>query len=214
MKLRKLITKILGAVCLLSILPSSAYATTLVSGYLAGNAGYWFGTYQKGYTFINNKEKDVPISGFTFLDSIASFSGKTPTSLYANWMTNGSTNGYQLTAGKVDFYSGTELILSLAAKPLSGAISMTPAVGVAGDFTLNGLYDVVGGSIANRFTGPLSFNLNYDIGKIYNGADFHFYGGSFSLSSSGGGTAVPEPASSVLLISSLAGIAARRRKKA
>ncbi len=191
---------------------SPAFATTLVDGKIAGSGGFWFADYNKGYTFINNREGAVPLTSLTALDRTV-FGTSTPTSVYLTWMTAaGSTNEREVTNATVTFYRGTELLLGLSAIPNTGHVSMIPGIGARADFSLDGLFSAVSGSLASLIHSPLDVSINYNIGIVHKGVDFHFTDGSIKVERTSESEPVPEPASAVLLLSSLIGLKARNRK--
>lgn len=194
-------------VLLFSIIGATpAFATSLIDATFAGSGGFWFGNFNKGYSFINNIEGPVPFTSYLALDNDF-FGTKRPTSVYMNWMAApGPNNDRELTSSTVNFYSGTELLLSLTALPDIGRISMIPGVGAAAEFNLVGAYSAVNGTFASLITSPLSIGINFSHGLVYNGADFHFTGGRIQVEEE-----LPEPASMVLLMSGLIGISARRK---
>lgn len=198
----------------------TANAVTLVSGKLEHSGGEWI-QYNKGYLYDNLKYTTgvdkISIASFSQLASIVSGANK-PTSVVLNWMHSNIVRGNAtLTSANLELYSGNTLLLSANLGSNAGNISFVNALGVAGNFDLTSNFNVTGGSLftAGLVNGTIFASFNGNVGTIANSKDFHFTDIGFNVYYSGSTpppAQVPEPASSVLLLSSLAGIAARRKK--
>ena len=208
--------------CLLALLSvgvtGTANATsTLVGGSLEGKGGYWF-QMDKGFLFneVGYDQGPVNISSFNFLSAFMTGADQ-PTKISLDFMgdPNGPLIGKTITASTLTIYGLNDEVLLVATlkAPSQGYINLMPAVGEHGNFDLAGLYDVSGGKYFDDglVTGTINLAVNYATGVLANSQDFHFTEGKFAIYYDESST-VPEPTSSVLLISSLAGIAARRKK--
>ncbi len=200
---------------------SSAHATTLVSGKLSDKIGYWykmdFGSIFSGGPGAATYE-GAKITAFDQLASIVTGANK-PTKLDLNFHTGtGPNSKLNVTTAELTLFDANGgLLLKAVIGPngTNGIASLTPGVGVGAQYDFHGNFNVVGGSLftQNLVVGSIFANFNYDIGDYSVKNDFHAHTGSFLISYTPVPPSdIPEPASSVLLLSSLAGFAARRRK--
>jgi len=205
-------------VALLALGTGTANATsTLVGGTLAGKGGYWF-QMNKGFLFneVGSDQGPVNISSFDFLSAFMTGADK-PTKVSLTYMGDASDplSHKDITASTLTIYGLNNEVLLTASinSPGFGYMNINSALGAAGQFDLYGSYIVSGGKYFDDglVNGTISLAVNYANGLIANSQDFHFTGGKFEVGYNPVAP-VPEPTTSVLLLSSLAGIAARRKK--
>ena len=189
----------------------------LLSGNVNGKVGQWYAM-RKGYSFgvYSDAERwtQVNITSTAFqADSLDNADAASRFSFEFMKDTTAASGALQSTDLKLfDAAGNALLVLQLS----SGAIASTPILGAAGDFTLTGLFSVVGGDWFTEgiVTGGIYASINYANGVISNSKDFHASGGSFTLYSRAGETEIPEPASALLLLSGGVGAVWKRRARA
>lgn len=189
----------------------NSFAAPLLSSSIEGQGAHWY-TMDAGYLF-NQEGVDqgpVALNNFNSVDPILSDANK-PAKISLSWKTSPTSSFTDLSLRNSElllFDARDQLLLSASLISGSGSIDIVHEVGQNGEFNYLASFNITGGSLfsSGQLTGGIIANVIYSESILANDGDFHFTNGSIELSS------VPEPASSVLLISSLAGIVARRKK--
>jgi hypothetical protein len=204
---------------------SSAEATTLVAGDLRDNqsGGVWAQHSNMFYLFydINNTNgvDRIPIKSFSAISSILVGASR-PTHIVLGGMGTGNRGTSALTVADFSLYNGSTLLLSATLGNNDGTLSYTNRLGLAGNFDFLSDLTVNGGSLftAGLVEGIINVAVNGNNGYYARPKDFLFQDISFSVSYTPSSNPpnpnpIPEPATSALLVSSLVGVVAKRRKK-
>lgn len=181
--------------------------------------GYWQGM-GKFFTFRSNDNygvQPINVSGITFRDPSLRNINFSKVSAMG---TTVDTRQGPLRAGVVQLFGpGNEVLLSTDYSS-NGLLSAIYRSGAAGQLNVNGVFNVTGGSLfANGLvTEPLYIEIAFDSVWSNKPADLKAHAGHFTFYRRDGGTpppppsTVPEPASMILLGSSLLGAAKMRRR--
>lgn len=199
-----------------------AQATTLVAGDVGPNqsGGVWAQHSNKFYLFYditNTRGVDkIPIGSFSAISNILIGVNK-PTHIVLSGMGTGNSGTSDLTVADFSLYNGSTLLLSATLGNNDGTLSYINRLGLAGNFDFLSDLTVNGGSLftAGLVEGIINVAVNGNNGYYAKPKDFLFQDISFSVSYNPLApppNPIPEPATSMLLISSLVGIVAKRNR--
>lgn len=195
----------------------NSFAAPLLSSNINGQGAHWY-TMDGGYLFNKDgfDKGPVTLNNFNSFNPIFSNSNK-PAKISLSWMTAPTSSFTDLSLRNSElllFDAQNQLLLSASLISGSGSIDIVHESGQNGEFNYLASFNITGGSLfsSGQLSGGITANVIYSESILANDGDFHFTNGSIAIGRSGTTTEVPEPASSILLLSSIAGIVARRRK--
>jgi len=210
---------------LLGIVGSSSYAhatALLVAGDYADahRFGLWYN--MSGHTYVlgdaSATSHRIDISQFSFLASFLTGANRPATMEFNTIIAGGTITHPKVTSADLSFYNSSgELLLRAQGVPNSTLVDIIHLNGVNGQLDIFSTLNVTGGSLftSGLVNGTITANVDFNnVLAINKYKDIHFSDGNFSISYNPKipPNEIPEPATSVLLLSSLAGIVARRKK--